>query len=216
MHHAPHRYLESQPGIYVTGTTTIGVVCKDGVILGADRRVTSGHIIVHKRTKKIYRLDDHLAATIAGVVADAQQIMDIVSTNARLYKYYTGLPMKVKSAATLLSNILAGSRLLPYIVQVLVGGVDMTGPRLYAIDPFGSLTEEKYVATGSGSPTAIGILEDLFRSDMPIEEALPVVARALQAAMKRDPASGGGFDIVMISRGKYVELPCEKLPFKLP
>ncbi|RLE51076.1 MAG: proteasome endopeptidase complex, archaeal, beta subunit [Candidatus Methanomethylicota archaeon] len=210
---SPDKRNELLQKIHVTGTTTIGVVCKDGVILGADRRVTSGHIIVHKRTRKIYRLDEHLAATIAGVVADAQQIMDIVSINARLYRYYTGSPMKVKSAATLLSNILVDSRSLPYIVQVLVGGVDITGPRLYAIDPFGSLTEEKYVATGSGSPTAIGLLEDLFRPEMSIKEALPIVARAIQAAIKRDPASGGGFDIVIISHDKYEEIPCEKFSF---
>ncbi|RLE52293.1 MAG: proteasome endopeptidase complex, archaeal, beta subunit [Candidatus Methanomethylicota archaeon] len=197
--------------IAVTGTTTVAVVCRDGVILGADRRVTSGHFIVHKKVKKIFKLDDHLAATMAGVVADAQQIMELVSSNVKLYKYSTGVPIKVKSAATLLSNMLASARLLPYVVQVLVGGVDATGPRLFSLDPFGSLTEEKYIATGSGSPTAIGILEDAYKPEMTTQEALDVVIRSIKAAMKRDPASGEGFDIVIITPEGYRELPCEQI-----
>ncbi|MCS7365462.1 MAG: archaeal proteasome endopeptidase complex subunit beta [archaeon GB-1867-035] len=192
-----------------SGTTTIGVLCGDGVVLGADRRVTAGHIIVHKKVKKIYKLDDHLAATMAGVVADAQQIMEIASSNIKIYKYSTGVPMKVKAAATLLSNILASARLFPYIIQVLIGGVDSSGPRLFSLDPFGTLTEEKYVATGSGSPMALGVLEDSLRPGMTVNEVIPIVVRAIKAAMKRDPASGEGFDLVVVSHEGYKEIPCE-------
>ncbi|RLE48873.1 MAG: proteasome endopeptidase complex, archaeal, beta subunit [Candidatus Methanomethylicota archaeon] len=203
--------VDSSLKIAVTGTTTVGVICRDGVILGADRRVTAGHYIVHKKVKKIFKLDEHLAATMAGVVADAQQIMEVASSNIKLYRYSTGVPIKVKSAATLLSNILAGARLLPYIVQVLVGGVDVTGPRLFSLDPFGSLTEETFIATGSGSPAALGVLEDAYKPEMSVDEALKVVVRAIKAAMKRDPASGEGFDLVVITREGCRELPCEQI-----
>ena len=201
--------IKLTPKVLRSGTTTIGVVCSDGVVLGADRRVTAGHIIVHKKVKKIYRLDDHLVATMAGVVADAQQIMEITSSNIKIYKYSTGVPMKVKAAATLLSNILASARLFPFIIQVLIGGVDSTGPRLFSLDPFGTLTEEKYVATGSGSPLALGVLEDSFKPEMTVKEAIPIIVRAIKAAMKRDPASGEGFDLAVISHDGYSEISCE-------
>ncbi|RLI28901.1 proteasome subunit beta, partial [Candidatus Bathyarchaeota archaeon] len=81
------------------GTTTIGVTCKDGVILSSDTRVTMGTFIAHKKGKKIYQIDDHLAMTISGTVADAQWTVDILKANAQLYKLNQGRPMPVKAAA---------------------------------------------------------------------------------------------------------------------
>ncbi|MGB9683973.1 MAG: proteasome subunit beta, partial [Candidatus Bathyarchaeales archaeon] len=77
------------------GTTTIGVVCKDGVILASDTRVTMGFYVAHKHGKKIYKIDDHLAMTIAGIVADAQRTVDILTANAQLYRLNMGRPMPI-------------------------------------------------------------------------------------------------------------------------
>jgi len=188
------------------GTTTIGVVCEDGVILASDSRVTMGFYVAHKQGKKVYQIDEHLAMTIAGSVADAQKAVDILTLNARLYRINLGRPLPISSAARLLSNLLFSARYVPLLAQVLVGGVDDTGPHVFSIDPFGSLTEEKVVSTGSGSPVAYGILEDKFREGAPVKEMLPVIVKAVNAAMKRDAASGDNFNVAVIDSKGYREL----------
>ena len=197
---------ESIDRLALKGTTTIGVVCTDGVILSSDTRVTMGYFVAHKKGKKIYQIDVHLAMTISGSVADAQRIVEILKVNARLYKLNTGRPMPVNSAARLVSNLLFSARLAPLIAQILVGGVDDTGPHVFSLDPFGSLTEEKCVATGSGSPVAYGVLEDKYKEGDKILDMLSVVVRAVDSAMKRDTASGDSFDVATITEEGYRQL----------
>jgi len=192
------------------GTTTIGVVCKDGVILASDTRVTMGFYVAHKHGKKIYKIDGHLAMTIAGTVADAQRTVDILTANAQLYRLNMGRPMPINSAARLVANLLFSARYMPLATQVLIGGVDDSGPHVFSLDPFGSLTEEKCVATGSGSPIAYGVLEDKFKEDMPVAEVLPVVVKAVNSAMKRDTASGDSFNVAVIDTNGYRELTEEE------
>jgi len=193
------------------GTTTIGVVCKDGVILASDTRVTSGMgFVAHKQGKKVYQIDDHLAMTISGAVADAQWTVDILKANARLYKLNMGRPMPVGSAARLISNLFFSARLAPFIAQILVAGLDPTGPHVYSLDPFGSLTEDKCVATGSGSPIAYGVLEDQYKEDMEIKGLLPIIVRALDSAMKRNSFTGDSFDVAVIDAQGYRELSKEE------
>ena len=188
------------------GTTTVGVVCKDGVIMASDTRVTMGFYVAHKHGKKVYQIDDHLAMTIAGSLADAQKAVDILTTNAKLYKIELGRPLPISSAARLLSNLLFSARYVPLLAQVLVGGLDDTGPHIFSIDPFGSLTEEKYVSTGSGSPVAYGILEEKYKDDVPVREMLSVIVKAVDAAMKRDSASGDSFNVAVIDAKGYRDL----------
>lgn len=192
--------------LVLKGTTTIGLVCKNSVVLASDTRVTMGSYVAHKHGKKIYKIDDHLAMTISGGVADAQRTVDILKINAQLYKLNMDRPMPVSSAARLIANLLFSSRYAPLIAQVLIGGMDDTGPHVFSLDPFGSLTEEKCVATGSGSPIAYGILEDRFKENMPTEEVLPVIVKAVDSAMKRDAASGDSFNVAVIDVKGYREL----------
>jgi proteasome beta subunit len=196
--------------LVLKGTTTMGVVCKDGVILASDTRVTMGYYIAHKAGKKVYKIDDHIGMTIAGTVADAQRVVDILTANAQLYKINLNRPIPISSAARLVANLLFSARYIPLATQVLVGGIDETGPHVYNLDPYGSLTEEKSVSTGSGSPIAYGILEDKYREGMTIVELLPVIARAVNAAMKRDVASGNSYNIIVIDKHGYKELSDEE------
>ena len=196
--------------LMMKGTTTIGVVCKNGVILSSDTRVTMGYFVAHKKGKKIYKIDDHLAMTIAGTVADAQWTVDVLKVNAQLYKLTNKRNMPVSAAARLIANLLFSNRYSPLITQVLIGGVDDTGSHVYSLDPFGSLTEEKCVATGSGSPIAYGVLEDQYRENATVEELLPVVVRAVHSAMKRDAASGDSFDVAVIDEKGFRELTEEE------
>jgi proteasome beta subunit len=193
--------------LVLKGTTTIGIVCKDGIILASDTRVTMGFYVAHKHGKKIYKIDNHLAMTIAGSLADAQRTVDILTANAQLYKLNIGRPLPINSAARLIANLLFSSR---YATQVLVGGVDDTGPHVFSIDPLGSLTEEKCVATGSGSPIAYGVLEDRYKEDVSIKEFLPIIVKAVNSAMKRDMASGDSYNVAVIDEKGYQELTDEE------
>jgi proteasome beta subunit len=196
--------------LVLKGTTTIGVVCKDGVILASDTRVTMGYYVAHKAGKKVYKIDDHIGMTIAGTVADAQRVVDILIANAKLYKINMNRRMPIPAAARMVANLLFQNRYIPLATQVLVGGVDDSGPHVYNIDPYGSLTEEKMTSTGSGSPVALGVLEDKFKEGKLIEEILPIIARAVNAAMKRDVASGNSYNIIVISEAGYKELTDEE------
>ena len=196
--------------LVVKGTTTLGVVCKDGVILASDTRVTMGFYVAHKFGKKVYKIDDHMGMTIAGTVADAQRVVDILTANAQLYKINLNRHMPISSAARLVANLLFNARYVPLATQVLVGGVDDTGPHVFNLDPYGSLTEEKSVSTGSGSPIAYGILEDNYHEGLTITELLPIVAKAVNAAMKRDVASGNNYNIIVIDSHGYKELTDEE------
>lgn len=192
-------------------TTTIGVVCQDGVLMTTDTRATMGSFVAHKNAKKVYRIDQHLAMTIAGVVGDAQAIVEMLRANAALYKLDMARPMPISSAARMVSNILFSSRFYPLGVQALIGGVDDSGGHIFALDPLGSTMEEKFVSTGSGSPVAYGVLESEWKENMTVKDATPVLVRAISSAMKRDSASGDSFDVAMVTGDGYRELtPDEK------
>jgi proteasome beta subunit len=191
------------------GTTTVGVICTDGVILSSDTRVTMGYFVAHKTGKKIYKIDDHIGMTISGGVADAQYVVEILKVNAKLYKLNNNRPMSIKSAARLVSNVLFSAR-GGLMAQILVGGVDSTGPHVFSLDPLGSLMEEKYVATGSGSPIAYGVLEDKYKEDSTIKDILPIVVRAVDSAMKRDIASGNNYDVATITKEGFRSLSNEE------
>ncbi len=188
------------------GTTTIAILCRDGVIMATDTRATTGYFVAHKHVKKVFPLDDHLAMTISGVVADAQTLLDILRANARLYKLRVGRPMPVNAIARLAANVLFSARLFPLAMQAIVGGMDDAGPHIFALDPFGSLTKEKCFSTGSGSPIALGVLEDSYRDDMSVEEGVPLVIRSLVSAMRRDAGTGDSFDVVVVTDRGYREL----------
>ncbi len=187
-------------------TTTIGVVCRDGVLMTTDTRATMGSFVAHKHAKKVYMIDHHLGMTIAGTVGDAQAIVEMLKANSALYRLDMNRPIPVQSAARMVSNILFQARYYPLSVQALIGGMDDTGGHIFALDPLGSMMEERYVSTGSGSPVAYGVLESEWHDDLTVKDSTPVLVRAINSAMKRDPASGDSFDVVTITKDGYREL----------
>ncbi len=204
--------LPSQHGIEEvlrkTGTTTVGLRFRDFVVLAADRRATAGYYVAHKRTRKIIKISDYMAMTTAGLVADAQTLAEWLSLEVQHYMLINKKRMSVQAAAQLLATILHSSRFYPYIVQLLLGGYD-TAPRLYSIDWYGGVTEEKYVVTGSGSPTAIGVVEDQYKEDLSIEEAVDLAKRAVASSIKRDAFTGNGVNVVVIGRDFFREYSFE-------
>ncbi len=188
------------------GTTTVGLVCSDGVILATDTRVTAGGFIAHKRGKKLLQVDENIAVTISGGVADAQNVVDTLKYYARSYRVERGVPLPVKSAARIVSNILFSSRYYPFIASVLIGGYDRAGASLYNLDFFGSILPQKVTATGSGSPVALGVLDVGYQEGMSVAKATPVAANAIIAAMRRNVFTGDHFDIAIIDKSGFREV----------
>jgi proteasome beta subunit len=200
-----------------TGTTTVGIIFQGGVVLATERRATMGTLIASKKAKKVHSITNHIGMTIAGGVGDAQQLVRIISVECNLYQIRRGKEISVGAAATILSNYLNQNRFSPYYVQLLVGGVDTNGPSIYSVDAAGGATiEENFVATGSGSLIAYGVLEDRFKLGMNEDEVLDLAIRALRAAMQRDTASGEGYNIVIITRDKFEYISETKIAKMLP
>ncbi len=189
-----------------TGTTTLGLIYKDGVILVADKKATLGYLVESKNSQKIYKLDEHIALTIAGGAGDAQSLVRLLRAQFNLYKLDRG-PITVKAAATLLSNILQGSKYFPYMVQLLMAGYD-SKPGLYSIDAVGAYdSKDNFYSTGSGSPMAYGVLEAEYKKGMVLDDALKLALKAAKAAVQRDIASGGnGFAVFVITKDGCKEL----------
>lgn len=187
------------------GTTTVGLLCTDGVILGSETRATMGNLIANKDVRKILPIQDHIWITTAGGVADAQKLVRMMQVETNLYQIERDKTIKVDAAVSLLSNILHGNKWYPYWVQLIVGGFDGK-PRLFSLDAMGSALEEKVVATGSGSPFAYGILEDQYSEGKTVEEMLPVAAKAIKAAIARDAFSGNNINLVTITQSGFREV----------
>ena len=174
-----------------TGTTTVGLICKDGVLLAAESKASAGYMVVNKEVQKVFQVDDRIGVTIAGMVSDGQQLINLLKAEINLHKLESGEEMKVEAVANLLANIMYARRWYPYFTQVIVGGVDSDGYHLFSFDPSGSCIKEKYVSTGSGSPFVYGILEKDFKENMSLEEGKKLIKEAIKSASERDMASGG-------------------------
>ncbi len=185
------------------GTTTVGMVCDGAVVVASERRATMGTMIAHKRAKKLYRIDDHLALTTAGLVGDAQMLARYLGVESELYKLQREMDMPIKGAATLLGNILNQRKFAPFFVQLIVAGIDTSGGHVYSVDAAGGAIEDVYTSTGSGSPYVLGVLEDHYREDISVDEGVDLAIRGLTAAMKRDAASGNGIDLAVITPEGY-------------
>jgi len=187
-----------------TGTTTIGLVCKEGVVMATEMRATMGTLIAHKTTQKLFKIDDNLGLTVAGVVGDAQTLARYITAEVELYKLKRGQPMSVRSAATLTSNVLGGSRFYPYYVGLILGGIDREGGHVYALDMVGGAIPDDYVTTGSGSPFVYGVLEDHYEKGLLVNDGIDLAIRSLHAAMRRDSASGDGYSLASITKDGFV------------
>jgi proteasome beta subunit len=188
------------------GTTTVGIVCSDGVVLGADMRATMGTFISNSDMRKVYKIDNNLGMTIAGGVGDAQELIRIMRAQNEIYKMSENRPLSPKSATSLLSIILQQNKMMPYYVQLLVGGVDSPENQLYSLDPVGGYVDEvAYSVTGSGTEPAIGYLEESYKKGISTKEGVKLAARALAIAMRRNSATGGGMIITTITKAGYKE-----------
>lgn len=198
-----------------TGTTTLGMVCKDGVVIATEQRATMGTLIAHKETKKLYEIDNHLALATAGLVGDLQTLARYLNAEANLYRLKRDTKIPVKSAATLMGNILNQRKFAPYYVQLIIGGYDDTGGYVFSLDAAGGAIPDKYTSAGSGSPYVFGVLEDNYKIDITIEEGIDLAVRAITAAMNRDSASGGMINVAVIDKNGFKEIPADQIKKKM-
>lgn len=192
------------------GTTTCALICNDGIVLAADTRASAGFFIADRHVMKIQKVDRHMGMTIAGGVADAQNLVDIMRYNANIYRLTNRELMPIKSAARLCSNVLFNQRYYPYYVQIILAGFDNVGGQIYNIDLFGSITTEKFISTGSGSPVAYGYLESEFKENLSVNEAYKIAIQAIAAAIRRNAGTGDNINAVIIDKEGYRELSREK------
>ena len=203
-----------------TGTTTIGLVCKDGIVLAADKRATSGYLISWKKFEKIITITENVAVTVAGTVSDVQLLVKYLKAELKLKDIRTGRETTVKEAANLLANFVYNNirklSLIPGISHFIVGGKDSSGFHLYDLSPDGSIVEvDDYISSGSGSVMAFGVLETLYKKGLTVDEGVKLSAKGVNAAVQRDIASGNGIDIVSITKDGIKKVFSKELEIKI-
>jgi proteasome beta subunit len=186
-----------------TGTTTLALKFKDGVILASDRQATTYYRA--GKVQKIFMLtkeESLVGVSIAGSAGDALSLVDLMRSELKLYKFENNHQASVKTATSLLSVIMYNGyrRYQPYFVGFLVAGVDNTGSHIYSMDMIGSTTDEDYASTGSGSLFALSKLEDGFKKDLSKEEAKALAIKAIKLAANRDLYTGYGVDLLIITK----------------
>jgi len=198
-----------------TGTTIVGCLFKDGIVLGADTRATEGPIVADKNCEKIHYITESIRCCGAGTAADTEFTTALISSNMELHALQTGRKPRVVTAMTMLKQMLF--RYHGHIGAALVlGGVDATGPHLFTVHPHGSTDKLPYVTMGSGSLAAMAVFESGWKANMEREEALSLVKAAISAGIFNDLGSGSNVDACIITANqtemlRNVEMPNQRV-----
>ncbi|KAL3720317.1 proteasome subunit beta type-7-B [Eucalyptus grandis] len=199
------------PSFRKTGTTIVGLIFQDGVILGADTRATEGPIVCDKNCEKIHYMAPNIYCCGAGTAADTEAVTDMVSSQLQLHRYHTGRESRVVTALTLLKRHLFNYQ--GHVQAALVlGGVDFTGPHLHTIYPHGSTDTLPFATMGSGSLAAMSVFESKFREGLTRDEGIQLVAEAICSGIFNDLGSGSNVDICVITKGHKEYLRNHLLP----
>ncbi|MDI6820005.1 MAG: hypothetical protein QMC89_03760 [Candidatus Hodarchaeaceae archaeon] len=191
--------------------TVVGVRCKDGIALASDTRGAAYYLVLSKRVRKIFQLEERIGAAISGSSGDVQSLMNLLKTEANLYRLNHDRPISTKSLAQIAANLLHNRRMFPYIVAGILSGVDGDGPRLFFLDPIGGkIEEEKFASAGTGSTIAYGVLEQNYRDDMKLSDGLKLAAQSIRTAIERDAATGDKVVVATIDEKGYRELSEEE------
>lgn len=185
-----------------TGTTTVGFVIKDGVVLATDNRATMGIYVASKEARKLHQIQPHIYMTIAGGVADAIYLIDLLKAETEIYRLRNGKKITVAASAKLLQNILYNKKGFYQVGHILGGYTEEDGPKIYYLEGYGSRLEEKYTSIGSGSVFALGVLETEWKENLSAKDGIHLAVKAVRSAIIRDIASGNGIDVVVLQKGK--------------
>ena len=185
--------------ITMPGAVCIGIKCKDGIVLANERRSIWGYTVLSKNVKKIFRINEKIGFSLAGLIGDMQMLVKIMKANANIYELDKGFPMSVKALTKFLANFLYQRKMAPLYTQVIVGGIGDDGPELYTLDPIGSLIPDDFAAAGSSTTLAISILEAEYTPEITVEEAKALAEKAVVNSIKRDATTGDMLDVLIIT-----------------
>jgi proteasome beta subunit len=198
---------ELNKNILKTGTSILGLVCKDGVVIAADRQTTGGDIVVHKNTRKVEQINDYLVIAVCGGAADSKMMKKLINAELKLKQLKSKKRPTVREAANLVGMIayknIRQPSMLPFVVGLLVGGFNEDGTVvLYSIEPAGGVYEvEDYDANfGSGMPFILGLLERQYKKGLTIEQGVELAVESIKSSTQRDVASGHGIDVIAITK----------------
>ncbi|WP_457614378.1 archaeal proteasome endopeptidase complex subunit alpha [Methanopyrus sp.] len=195
------------------GTTALGIKVEEGVVLGVDKRVTS-KLIEPESIEKVYRIDTHIGAATAGLVADARVLVERARIEAQTYRYTYGEPIDVdvlvKAICDLKQVYTQHGGVRPFGTALLIAGMDMKGCRLFETDPSGALTEHKATAIGEGRQEALDVFEEEYREDMTLQEAIELAVRALYEA-SREETTADNLEIAVVDEQGFRKLEREKI-----
>jgi len=190
----------SQQQIMVPGAAGVAVKCKDGVVLGNDKRATWGYTVTSKSTKKVFKLTDNIGMAAYGLIGDFQMLTKIMKAQANLYELDAGDKISTRSMGKLVSNYLYSRKMFPLYTNVIIAGMDKDEPALYTLDAIGSLMPDDYGTTGTSMLMAVGILEAEYDTEITVEEGEKLVERVIRNSLKRDAMTGNGIDLLIISQ----------------
>ncbi len=177
----------------------MGIAYKEGVVLGAERRITLGSFVRSKSGRKVFKLTENVGAVCAGMVADMQNLVKEVAVYSKLKELESRKTLKPNSVAKLMSTLMFQNRYAPLLTQVIIGGVG-SKPIVYVLDPLGSVISDQYATVGTGEETAIGVVEAGYSPSMTQKEARDLLVSSIKAAIARDAMSGNGIDILTVDR----------------
>jgi proteasome beta subunit len=206
-----------------TGTLTVGVVCKDGIVLAADRRVTyggdSGVSYIAGDHKKIEEINERTLVTTAGVASDSRRVIKLARAELKLKELKNKTPSSIKEIANLLANIAYDKIRTPSVIlsitHFLIAGHDSDGAHLFDVGPAGDISEIKtYQATGAPFES-LGIFDVDYKKNMSIDEGIKMAKKVFEATRGRQPGVGDGFDVYVIESNKIKEISSERIISKL-
>merc|ERR1719460_489562 len=188
------------------GTTTLGFIFENGVIIAVDSRASQGSYVSSQTVKKVIEINPYLLGTMAGGAADCAFWERYLGKEARLFELRNKERMSVAAASKLLGNILYNYAGQGLSVGTMIAGWDKTGPQLYYVDSDGSRLHGKVFSVGSGSTFAYGVLDNGYRWDLTDEEAQELGRRSIYHATHRDAYSGGTCSVYHITEGGWTKI----------
>ena len=171
------------------GSTAIGMVCSDGVLLCTDKRIVDT-LIVPESVEKIFQIDDHVLATASGILSDARVLIERAQLEAQKHKVSYDTPIDVLSIVKDICNLkqvcTQSGGLRPFGVSTLVGGIDSDGPKLYETDPTGIYFRYKATVIGEGETDVEEILHKEYDPKMTTEDGIKLAVSALKKVLDKD------------------------------
>jgi len=167
------------------GTTAVGLVTGDGVILAAYKNITSP-LIVSESMEKIFTVDQHIAITASGLVADARKLVESARVKAQTHRITYGEAVGVEVLSKALGDMMqmytqyGGAR--PFGVALLVGGVDDSEGHLFEVEPSGALTEYRAGAVGAGKKKVEEYFEKHYKPGIKQDDGIELALKALELA----------------------------------